>query len=162
MLLQQASSIKLDYHLINPIAFTPPIAPHIAAQLENTTLSVEQLTKHCQAALNHLADVCLIEGVGGWHVPLNDHETMADFVRENKFEVILVIGMRLGCLNHAILTEKAMLAEKINLIGWIANCIDGDFLYMKENITTLKNHLIAPCLDVINHFNTVVSPEENA
>ena len=98
--------------MINPLAYKPPIAPHIAANLADENLSVKRITSLCQPALDHPADIHLIEGVGGWHVPLNDHETIASFVRENNFAVLLVVGMRLGCLNHAILTEQAMLADR--------------------------------------------------
>lgn len=148
--LQQASSVKLDYELINPITFQQPIAPHIAAQLAHVDLSVKRLTDLCQPALTYPADICLIEGIGGWHVPLNNDETMADFVCANNFDVILVVGMRLGCLNHAILTEQSILASNVNLIGWIANPIQPEFERIKENISTLEQHLhsrrIVDCL----------------
>lgn len=153
LLLQQASSIKLDYPFINPIALKKPIAPHIAAKSENINLSVKHLTELCQPAFLYPADICLIEGVGGWHVPLNNHETMADFVRVNQFEVILIVGMRLGCLNHAILTEKAMRADNIKLIGWIANLMDPSFEHAEENIAALKTHLLSPLISVIQYIS---------
>lgn len=151
MALQQASSVRLPLDQINPFAFAPPIAPHLAAAQCNRTLSVAELNHQLQPALQTPADVCIIEGAGGWHVPLNQSETMADFVTANSFEVILVVGMTLGCLNHAILTAKAIQQSGANLIGWIANRVDPHMLHHDENVATLKHWLDVPCLEVVNH-----------
>ena len=144
-----ASSIQLDRGTINPFAFAPAIAPHIAAQFANVKLSEKILHEKTRAALSHPADVHIIEGVGGWYTPLNNHETMADWVRANHFPVILVVGIRLGCINHAILTVRAMLADKVNVIGWIANCIDPHMEALSENIDTLDDWLPIPRLDTV-------------
>ena len=147
--LQQAASIKLDYDLINPFVFEPAIAPHIAANLENRQLSVELLTQATQPALNYPADIHLVEGCGGWLCPLNDTETMADYVVANNFDVILVVGMRLGCLNHALLTYQAIKQSGARLIGWIANCIDAKMLHRDKNIQTLENLIQVPCINIM-------------
>ncbi len=101
--LQQAANILLPYNTVNPICFSPPVAPHLAAQQINQIITVSSIVKQCQSALSTVADVCLIEGVGGWSVPLNQNETTADLLNALAAKVILVVGMRLGCLNHALL-----------------------------------------------------------
>ena len=145
------SSLKLSHDEITPFAYEPPIAPHIAAQLAGSSLSVANINERLQLALTSNADVTVIEGCGGWYVPLNDLETMADFVLSHSFKVILVVGIRLGCLNHALLTYRAMQEEGANVAGWIANCIDPAMINREENIATLKEWLPVPCLDVINY-----------
>ena len=147
--LQQASSIPLDYHLINPIALPEPTAPHIAANQRGETLSVRALSEKMQAALNYSADVRLIEGIGGWLVPLNTNETMADFVRHHQFPVLLVVGIRLGCINHALLTYQSLLHDRVPIAGWIANCIDPTMLWMDKTIDDLKQRL------PMDHLGTV-------
>lgn len=147
--LKEKSSIQLNYSEINPIIFEPPIAPHIAAQRSNTPLSVSLLTSVCEKALNVSADICLVEGVGGWFTPLNDQETMADFVKAIGCKVILVVGIRLGCLNHALLTQSALQQSGVESFGWIANCIDPNMLFLEENIKTLQQRLQIPFLGVM-------------
>lgn len=149
--LQAASTVQLDYQHINPFAFEPAIAPHIAAELAGVHLSVAALNHQLHTALNHAADIHLIEGCGGWLCPLNTKETMADYVVANNFDVILVVGMRLGCLNHALLTYQSILQSGARLVGWIANCIDPDMPYRDENITMLKQLIIAPCLEIFDY-----------
>lgn len=149
--LQRVSSIKLNYQQINPIAFAPAIAPHIAAAQVNYPLSVRTLLNKCHLALTYPADVCVVEGVGGWRVPLNEYETMADFVKQSSLKVVLVVGMRLGCLNHAILTYEAMQHDQVSILGWIANCIDPHMLALNENIATLQKWFPMPCWAIINY-----------
>ena len=146
--LSAAASIKTNYNIINPIAFAPPIAPHIAANLINYKLDVAILAEKLRPALDIHADITIIEGSGGWLLPLNKNETLADYVIQQGFEIILVVGMRLGCLNHAALTEQSIIQAGGKLIGWIANCIDLNMEYVGENITALKNILQSP------HLNT--------
>lgn len=151
LLLQQAASINLPYEIINPYAFAPPIAPHIAAATEGIDLTVAQLNEKVQPALDYSADFCLIEGVGGWHMPLNKRETMANFVKEHNFPVILVVGLRLGCLNHGILTAQAILNDHISLMGWIANCLDPHMEFVDENIEILQSWIKAPLLGKVEY-----------
>lgn len=148
LLLQQHSSIKLDYALINPFAFESPVSPNIAT----LDLTVDKVWASLQTVLNTKADIYIIEGVGGWLTPLNLLETMDDLVKKfEDIEIILVVGIRLGCLNHALLTYNAIKNANLNIAGWIANIIDPNCLAINENITTLKTYINAPCLRVIQH-----------
>ena len=147
--LQQNSSILLHYHQINPIAFEPPISPNIAAREANRILTVQELKQKTQYALQFSADICLVEGVGGWYVPLNHQETMADYVKATGLRALLVVGVRLGCLNHTLLTYQAILQDQVPIVGWIANCIDPHMSHVEENLNTLREFLPIPCLGVI-------------
>lgn len=149
--LQEAATIKLDHDVLTPFVFEPPVAPHLAAKHLGKNLTVEQLNNRLKPALAYPADICLIEGFGGWYAPLNHVENMADFVSYHQFKVILVVGIRLGCINHSILTYKAIQNSGVNIVGWIANCIDPQMLYKEENIASLLEWLPIPCLGVI-HF----------
>ena len=152
--LQQHASISLDYDTVNPLAFEPPVAPHIIAEQHGQTLSVKQLTELTKPALQLDADLILIEGFGGWYAPLNSRETMADYVKYMQFDVLLVVGMRLGCLNHAALSYQAITNNGLNCIGWVANCIEPDMAYLHENIALLKQSLPTPCLGVVDYNQT--------
>lgn len=149
--LQKYSSIKLEYDEVNPFAFEQRIAPHIAAIRMHCKLSVKKLNQALRHTLTYDADVKIIEGCGGWHVPLNKRETMADFVIANQFNVILVVGIRLGCINHSILTMRAMQQDGVNIVGWIANCIDLHMKNADENIKTLQQWLPIPCLGIVEY-----------
>ncbi len=152
--LHSKSSVKLAYPKINPVVFEPAIAPHLAARQQNQILTAASLLSACAEALNFPADVCIVEGVGGWNTPLNERETMADFVKISGCKVILVVGMRLGCLNHTLLTESAIRQKKIPALGWIANCIDPGMLYLRDNIATLQQRLNMPLLGVVPYSST--------
>ena len=147
--LQKTASILLPYDKVNPICFLPPIAPHLGAQGLHQRLTVNAIVKQCQFALSTAADICLIEGIGGWAVPLNQHETTADLPKALASNVILVVGMRLGCLNHALLTYEAIIHKQCHLAGWVANCIENDMIYLSENIATLSKRIKAPLLGII-------------
>ena len=149
LLLQCNASIKKKYEVVNPIAFKKPIAPHIAANGNNIKLTKQIVCQAVMHSIQNNADINLIEGVGGWAVPLNNIELFSDVVIELKIPVILVVGIKLGCLNHALLTYHNILANSGALIGWVANCLDPDTLSIKENIETLKNWIDAPCLGVV-------------
>lgn len=147
--LQQHASIKLPYAEVNPIALSEPIAPYIAAKKQNLVLDVLTLKEKCQPALQRPADVYVIEGIGGWYQPLNAQESMADFVEHLNLEVLLVVGMRLGCLNHSLLTYHNIRQRRIKLCGWVANCIDPNMLFLQENIQILSEQIQAPLLAVV-------------
>lgn len=149
--LQQHMTETLSYEEINPFALEAAIAPHIAAANEGRRLLVSRIAGMVRGASMQPADVTLVEGAGGWYVPLNDKETLADLVRELQLPVILVVGMRLGCLNHAILTARAIYRDGLRVAGWVANCIEPDMPELDANIQTLKTLLSAPCLGVIPH-----------
>lgn len=155
--LQRTASLKLSYEKINPLAFKPAIAPHIAAAQSGDALSLLNLNKKIKSTFEFPADICVVEGVGGWYAPLNEIETMADFALYHQLKVILVVGIRVGCINHAILTSKAIQHDKANIIGWIANCIDENMACRDENIATLKKWLPTPCLGIVGYKSNAES-----
>jgi dethiobiotin synthetase len=144
--LSEYCSIALTYEQINPVCFADPIAPHIAAAQSGISLDASSIAKECGEVLSRNADLTLVEGAGGWKVPLSETETMADIARKLDIPVILIVGMRLGCLNHALLSAQSILADGLRLAGWIANQIDADMPVYQENISTLVNMMPAPML----------------
>jgi dethiobiotin synthetase len=148
LLLQSVITRPLMYEQINPIALASAIAPHIAAQQEKRVLSADRIAGFCRGSLNQ-ADFTLVEGAGGWRVPLNPQETLADVAKILRLPVILVVGMRLGCISHALLTAEAIRNDGLQLAGWVANCIDADMPVLQENIHSLAARIPAPCLGVV-------------
>lgn len=144
--LTSACSLSLSFKEMNPVCFPEPVAPHVGASKAGQTLQARTLAQQCLPVIDKQADLTLVEGAGGWKVPLNNNETMADLVKELDMPVILVVGMRLGCLNHALLTAQAILADGLSLHGWIANRIDPDMQAYTENLETLKTMMPAPML----------------
>jgi dethiobiotin synthetase len=145
-LLQQAASVKLSYEQVNPIAFEPPIAPHIAAEQEGRVLTADRLAAYCRGTMMQPADLVLVEGAGGWRVPLSMRESLARLPQLLELDVILVVGMKLGCINHAILTAEAIARDGLRLAGWVANHIDPDMSCPDENLATLERLFRAPLL----------------
>lgn len=159
--LQSAASLDLDYDQVNPVLLRAPMAPHLAAELEHKRLSVQTLAGYCRGTLmTQPYDVALIEGAGGWRVPLNRRETLADLPRALNCPVILVVGLRLGCLNHALLTAEAIARDGLTLAGWIGNGIDPDMASQPANLSTLEALLPAPCLGVLPWLEEGVSPPQ--
>jgi dethiobiotin synthetase len=152
LLLQAVSSIKLPYEQINPVTLLEPVSPHIAAQQEKRVLSADRLAGFCRGSF-HMANFTLVEGAGGWRVPINPSETMADLVRVLQTPVILVVGMRLGCLNHALLTVEAIRQDGLPIVAWVANCLDVNMRATDENIQTLQQRIPAPCMGVVPFMN---------
>ena len=148
LMLRAASSVRVPPELDNPVALPEPLSPHLAAACAGRQVGVAQLLQ-AQRALMALADVVLVEGAGGWRVPLNDDETLADLARAMAAPVVLVVGLRLGCLNHALLTAEAIRADGLTLAGWVANSIDPEMARREENIDTLRQRLHAPLLGVV-------------
>lgn len=146
----EQSTEALPYEQINPIALKEAIAPHIAAQRLRRPLGASRIVGFLRGVLMiNRADFTVIEGAGGWRVPLNPKETLADCAKELKLPVVLVIGMKLGCLNHALLTVEAIQRDGLKLAGWVANKIDGDMDAYDENMETLHAMIQAPCLGEI-------------
>lgn len=143
--LQAAANFKCTYDEINPYPFLPPIAPHIAAAQTKQNLSVDMLMNSTQALIKklnlHHLDYLFVEGVGGFQVPLNANETMADFATALKFPILLIVGLRLGCLNMARLTFESIQKRSLPFAGWIACAIDPDMLCVSENIKYLETYL---------------------
>ncbi len=147
-----ASSGELPYEAVNPIALEPPIAPHIAAAEAGVELSARTLADHCLAQV--MADqFTLVEGAGGWLVPLNERETLADLAVLLDLPVILVVGLKLGCINHALLTAQAIIASGLTLAGWVANAVVGEMDRQAPNIETLQHRLPAPHLGTLPRLN---------
>lgn len=140
------SSLKLPYEAVNPFAFEPPIAPHLAAREAGVALTVQSLLGPMRAVLAHNADFTLIEGAGGWRVPLSDQANLSDLAMALKLPVILVVGVRLGCISHALLSAEAIARDGLQLAGWVANIIDPKTSRLEENLATLAERLPAPCL----------------
>ncbi|WP_455210267.1 dethiobiotin synthase [Kaarinaea lacus] len=138
--LLRESSIDLAYELANPFAYEPPIAPHIAAAQTNLAINIETITNAYEKIAAQV-DVVIVEGVGGWAVPINDRQTMADVAIALNLPVILVTGIRLGCLNHALLTYEAIKAKGCQSAGWIANLLGENNLVTEQNIRYLKQAL---------------------
>ncbi|MBC3434761.1 dethiobiotin synthase [Pseudomonas sp. BW16M2] len=140
------SSVKLSYEAVNPFAFEPAIAPHVAAREAGVALSVPALRDAMQQVLAQHADFTLIEGAGGWRVPLSDHANLSDLAIALKLPVILVVGVRLGCINHALLSAEAIARDGLQLAGWVANIVDPRTSRLEENLSSLAERLPAPCL----------------
>ena len=157
--LTHASNVDLPSKRVNRYAFTPAIAPHIAARQAGEELSFDLIAQDVAFA-SKAADLVLVEGVGGWHVPLampdkenhpvSDIESLAVSLN---LPVILVVGLRLGCLNHAILTAKAIEQSGVPLLGWVANHVDPEFAFVNENLQTLDAILPVPKLFEIKHVS---------
>lgn len=147
--LQQAATVSLPYSQVNPVLLEAAIAPHIAAQQEGRNITASRLAGFIRGALMQPADLKLIEGAGGWLVPLNPRELYSAVPRELQLPVILVVGLKLGCLNHALLTARTIMQDGLKLAGWIGTQVEPDMPVLQENIDTLNNMLPAPCLGVV-------------
>jgi dethiobiotin synthetase len=162
--LQKHSSLDLSYDEVNPIAFEAAIAPHLAAQNLNEDktaqpISVDTVREGFNYLLQKKPDVLIVEGAGGWRLPLGiDYEGQArylsEFVVERNLSVILVVGMRLGCLNHAVLTAECIRNDGLKIAGWVANQVGPDMPFVDENIDSLKTLLAAPFIGTIPRLNT--------
>ncbi len=151
--LQQAASVYLDYDLINPYALTAPIAPHLAADIENTKIDVAHILGIYQRITN-CCQVTIIEGVGGWSVPLDSSQSMADLAAGFNLPVIMVVGIRLGCINHGLLTAQAIQQahHNINLAGWVANITNPETHAIDNVINSLKERINAPLIGTIPYL----------
>lgn len=137
--------------------FLPPIAPHIAANLSQKTISTTEVIRFCEKSEFSDFDYVLIEGAGGLMAPLNNKETWIDFIKDAGLEVILVVGMRLGCINHALLTDAVLKQHQIPCLGWVANCLDPSMLVLQENIQTLQEKMTIPYLATISYQGELLS-----
>lgn len=140
-----AVNVHADRALVNPYTFEPAIAPHIAAAQTGMEIKLETITA-AYAALARISDVVVVEGVGGFRVPLSASLDTADLAQALNLPVVLVVGMRLGCLNHALLTAEAIQQRNLRWAGWVANELDPDMPALAENIGALKMRLPMPCL----------------
>jgi dethiobiotin synthetase len=158
VLLQQASSTRFPYDIVNPYAFEPPIAPHIAAAQTGVQINLNKVSD-CYQHIAAQSDVVIVEGAGGWLVPINDRQTMADLASSLALPVILVAGIRLGCINHTLLTANAIGKNGTELAGWIANSINNNVLNAEENINSLQERISAPLLGQLP-FSKAANPTQ--
>ncbi|WP_027910055.1 dethiobiotin synthase [Pseudomonas sp. URMO17WK12:I4] len=154
-------SLPLRYDEVNPLAFAPAIAPHLAARDIGVSLDVSTLEGAVQVILDKGADFTLVEGAGGWRVPLGGMATLADLARALNLPVILVVGVRLGCINHAVLSAEAILADGLPLAGWVANVVDPNVARLDDNLATLAERLPAPCIGQVP-FLPSIAPQQVA
>lgn len=149
--LQQATSVHLPYALVNPIAFARPVAPHLAAAQLGQRIDMAKIEQGYRALQAQMAGIILVEGAGGWRLPLGHGQFLSDFVRRQNMPVILVVGMRLGCLNHALLTAEAIRADGLPIAGWVANQIDPAMALAADNLVSLQQLLAEPFLGYVPH-----------
>jgi dethiobiotin synthetase len=145
-------SLALEYAEVNPFAFAPAIAPHLAAVEAGVELSVARVGAAVSRVLERGADFTLVEGAGGWRVPLAGKAFLSDLPAALQLPVILVVGVRLGCINHALLSAEAIRADGLQLAGWVANIVEPQTLRLQDNLQTLKDLLPAPCLGIVPHL----------
>ena len=145
--LQAASNVQAPRELTNPYSFKEAIAPHIAAKNAGVEIKIEKIMQAYQQ-LTSMADVVIVEGAGGFLVPLNQSENMADLTAALTIPIILVVGMKLGCINHSLLTVEAIKSRNLNLHGWVANHMDPEMPLLQENIQTISEQLrLAPIFE---------------
>ena len=143
-----ASNVNVTRQQINPYAFDPPISPHLAAQQLGVEIDLSVIHK-AYHKLSTLADLIIVEGAGGFLVPINERQNGSDLAETLNLPVILVVGLRLGCLNHALLSAQAIQASGLTLVGWVANCVDPQMSVVAENIATLEQRLDCPLLGTL-------------
>lgn len=159
--LQHSASVKLPYDWVNPYAFEPPIAPHIAASEAGVRIELPILLEAYAQVCKH-GELVVVEGVGGWQVPLADDLSLPELARALGLPVLMVVGMRLGCLNHALLTARAIQADGLQLAGWIANRIEPEFPRAEQNLTSLQDRLPAPLLGEVPYLPAERSDDVSA
>lgn len=152
--LQAAANVDAPIEHVNPFVFHAPIAPHVAARREGRTIDLGRIMASFEA-LRTLADIVVVEGAGGFLVPLDDTEDFGDLAQRLALPVVLTVGVRLGCINHALLTQEAIAARGLHLAGWIANGIDPHMEAPQDSIATLASRLHAPLLGVIPWLSPV-------
>jgi dethiobiotin synthetase len=150
LLLQENATLKLDYGLINPYAFALPVSPHIAGKDSPVELNV---IVDVFNAIKNRAQIILVEGAGGWYSPLNEVVDNSDLAMALDLPVIVVVAIKLGCINHAKLTYQAIKDSGVSCAGWIAVCVNSNELYIEEIVATVKKRLDVPLLGVLPHTN---------
>jgi dethiobiotin synthetase len=148
-------SMRFTYEQVNPFAFEQPVSPHLAAPANS--LNIPTILAACQPVLTSDYDRLLIEGAGGWCAPINHQETMADLAQALHCPIILVVGLRLGCLNHALLTWENIQSRQLPFAGWIANQIDPKLQKYQENIDTLERMMGLAPISIVPYGGSVTS-----
>lgn len=150
--IQARSSLPFPYETVNPYAFAPAIAPHIAAAEAGIRIDIARI-RQAYRELAARVDCVVVEGVGGWKVPLNEADTLTDMAKALGLPVILVVGIRLGCLNHALLTAESIRAHGCTLAAWVANLVDAGCGRAQENVEALRERIPAPFLGTVCHLH---------
>lgn len=151
LLLGEQAALRAPYDEVNPYFFAAPIAPHLAARDAGIRIELARIKKQFDALAGR-AEWVIVEGAGGWLVPLNERETMADMARLLGLPVVLVVGVRLGCLNHALLTVQSIAQHGVPLAGWVANAVQPEFTELERNIEALRERITAPCLGSVPYL----------
>ncbi len=154
LLIQQAGWQAVDYSLVNPYAFEPPVSPHAAAAKEGVRISLAPMLE-CYETLQGQADRVIIEGVGGWRVPFSGELSLKDLAQALQLPVIMVVGLKLGCINHALLTAEALQGDGVDLRAWVANQLETDYLMQDATLQTLESSIPAPLLGVTPCLQTL-------
>jgi dethiobiotin synthetase len=147
-------SVPFPYEVVNPYAFAPAIAPHIAAAQAGVAIDLKTIVAAFEL-LQARADQVIVEGAGGWHAPICATAGMQELALALDIPVLLVVGLRLGCLNHALLSARAIESSGLPMCGWVANRVEPDFPHWQENVETLKARLRAPLLGIVQHQATL-------
>jgi len=142
-LIMQSCSKSVSYDLINPFVCEHPAAPTIAAKGDNKNIDLDQIIKNYKT-LKSMADVVVVEGIGGWRVPITEEHYLSEFVKRLDLSIVLVVGIKLGCINHAILTSEAVRADGHNLCGWASSRLDRVYSHGEETVSTIKKRLNCP------------------
>ena len=153
--LMEASNIALPYPKVNPYCFEPPVSPHIAAKEAMIDIDIGTIRAE-YAAIQAVSDRVIVEGAGGWFAPIGERDSMADLARALEAPALLVVGLRLGCLNHAELTYRAIGSSGVAFAGWIANALSDPLEREAENLATLERRLGAAPLAVVRHVPALV------
>ncbi|WP_421206346.1 dethiobiotin synthase [Aeromonas enteropelogenes] len=153
VLLQEAASLALPYDLVNPFAYEPPIAPHIAASEVRQPIDMQGISEGLRKIEQAGAELTVVEGAGGWYLPLDRQHLMSDWVKQENMAVIMVVGAKLGCLNHALLTFAAIRNDNLPVAGWVINRLHGAMSHYQENLDTLRSLIPAPFLGEIPFVN---------
>jgi dethiobiotin synthetase len=146
--LQQAANLNVDYDLVNPYALSLPASPHIAAIADDVEVDYEVLSNVLEQHKQN-SDFVLVEGAGGWRVPVSKDDCLSTWVKQEKLPVVLVVGIKLGCLSHAMLTAEAIKADGLELVGWVANRVNPGVEHYAEIIEMLEGSMGAPKLGEI-------------
>jgi dethiobiotin synthetase len=160
-LLRAAGNVEAATGQINPYRFEQAIAPHLAARFVGVNIDLSRIVESYRELATQ-ADVVIVEGAGGFRVPLNNHQDGADLANMLNLPLILVVGMRLGCLNHALLTVESILSRSLRLAGWVANCVYKDMSMLDENIAALHSRIAAPLLGVVPYCQNQPDAREMA
>jgi len=159
--LRIASQLAPDQVNLSPYILDMPVAPHLAAANKGIILQLSTIMQSLHETQKH-SDCLIIEGAGGLLIPLNDHENLGDLVQQIGLPVILVVGMKLGCINHALLTQEAIKARGLKIAGWIANSLSCEMFLLKENIDTLQAKIDAPFLGLIPVLPKALQKADNS